>query len=210
MTKVNKEIIPVQLEFSFDSHLLYLIQDVTKKDSIDILAFFNDLSRSIAELGVEKRTGMGIKKKLVNFFPNTSIPFFMVVEGRPSTNRRWVKGALIEDDREVFRCHVEVGFPEDKTSFPTEMISKITEALLERDLLGHEGGFLQPFDKPEPKESKMYKKMMEDICGKQASREVKPGYDPDITGICRNCDSTPSRTWHPCKCDEMLADASAK
>jgi hypothetical protein len=206
---MSKEILPLKMYYRFDNYLMYLIQDVTKKDTVDIIAFFSDLSKAVSTIGQEKKTGGGIRKEILDFFPGTSIPFRMMVKGSISRFvRNWdpVSKRFINEETKTFSCTVEVGFPEETLYMSEEKVERITEALLERELLG--GGDIQlpAFDRPSPSTPKMYQKMMEDICGKAPPKPKRPGYDPDLSGVCRNCNRN-NVGYSRCVCDDQLKGA---
>lgn len=193
----------VKLSFNFDMYLMYLIQDVTKKSSVDILAFFNDLARAVANIGVEKRTGSGIRKDIHNFFPGTSIPFKMLVKGHKQWNRgnyNRQTGKFEGEEKQIFGCRVEVMFPESHLYMSEEQLGKISEALMERELLGGDGMSLPNFERPDPKTPKLYKDLMVDVCGKQPIKAKKTGYDPEVNGNCRTCNRKVGTTQWDCHC----------
>jgi|GEM_PF-4755594 len=207
--------IETKMRFSLNRFLMYTIQDVTKKPSVEILAFFHDLSRSIANIGLEKNKGKGIRKDLEDFFPGTSIPFKMLIKGWKS----WYRGTWNPhtrqhegEQKDIFEVSVEIGFPDNTLGIPEAQLKNISEALAERELLGGDGIVLPPFEKPETKTPKMYVKMMEEICGKGKLRQHIKGYHADpITQLCKNCGGLPQN--HPdmttsryiCKCEEYWA-----
>ena len=199
---MSKENLPLKLTLSFDNHLMYLIQDVTKKDSLEILGFFGDLTKAIANIGYEKRTGDGIKKQITDFFPGTSIPFHILLKGKATHYREfdYTKRAYVGEAERVFLCTAEVGFPDVKSNLPQSALDKISEALMERELLGYSEIKLEPFDRPQTPTSKLYKKLMEEVCGKKQIRVNTDHYDPDITGKCRNCGWIPGHGWRKCTC----------
>lgn len=207
--------IETKIRFSLNRFLMYTIQDVTGKPSVDILAFFHDLSRSIANIGLEKNKGKGIRKDLEDFFPGTSVPFKMLIKGHKSWHRgtwnphtRQYEG----EEKDVFDVSVEIGFPDNSLGIPEAQMKNISEALAERELLGGDGITLPAFEKPETKTPKMYKSMMEEICGKGTTRKRVEGYDPEpITQNCRNCGGLPKEhlnatsSHYKCSCDEYWA-----
>lgn len=145
--------------YVFDQFLLYLIQDVTKKPSVEILTFFYELAREVVNMGIEGRKDdhSGIYKKIDNFFPGTSIPFHMLVDGRVYS------GWGTNEDR--FECSVEIGFPDRGNYMDEKELKKIEEALMEHTLLGGVGVIIPNFTKPEIKVPKMYKSLMAKVIG---------------------------------------------
>ncbi len=177
----DKTQLPIKLNYRFDSFLMYLIQDITKRPSIEIINFFHELATQVATLGQEKRTGHGIHKKIDDYFPGTSIPFHMELEGRPrqhyNTNTRRY------EDLNMFQCAVNVGFPERSTYIDDKVFEEIGDFLMEKALLGVEvpadSPANQPFVRPEVRSPKMYKALMDSFAGrpveekKSRQRKVK-------------------------------------
>jgi hypothetical protein len=165
----------ITANYNFDQFLMYLIQDVTKKSSAEILSFFYDLARQVCVIGVEKmRVNQGaIDKKIDDFFPGTSIPFHMRVKGHKYTNRWNPHTRQYEDQESVFNAIVDVGFPDRPTYLNEKSLNHVCEALLEQTLLGGEVVPVPPFEKPQPSSGKMYKKLMDEVVGRHTGEEPK-------------------------------------
>lgn len=159
--KEKKPPLPTRLHYKFDSFLLYLIQENTKRSSAEVLNFFNELGKQVADIGSENRTGKGIRKNITNYFPGTAIPFNMTVKGY-KRNLHWnPQTRRYEEVGEVLSCNIEVGFPDKKMSVKTQDLDSIAVSLMEKALLGGEDPNIPPFAKPEIKTPKMYKALME-------------------------------------------------
>ena len=174
MATEKEKLLPIKLKYRLDSFLMYLIQDVTKRPSIEIINFFHELSNQIAELGQEKRTGNGIHKKIDDYFPGTSIPFHLELKGHP--NREYNYQTRKYADAEKFVCKVEIGFPDRSTYIDDKVFEEIGDFLMEKALLGVEvpadSPANQPFVRPETRSPKMYKKLMDLYAGRP--EEPKP------------------------------------
>jgi len=152
---------------------MYLIQDVTKRPSIEIINFFHELSTQVAEIGQKNRTGHGIHKKIDDYFPGTSIPFFLELKGRP--NRRYNRQSGKYDEAEVFACDVQVSFPDRPTYIKEDVFEEIGDFLMEKALLGVEvpadSPANQPFTRPETSSPKMYKDLMDLYAGRPVAEK---------------------------------------
>lgn len=146
-----KEVKEVKYRFKFDQWLMYHIQDVTKKSTVEIIAFFADLGKAVAIEGLEKRSGTTIRKKIDALFPGSSIPFHLLVTS--NVYRNWDPHLRAYSQHEVHEVYIFVGFPADPTYMSSEEVTKIQEALLERDLLGGSDVTLPPFEQPKPQKS---------------------------------------------------------
>lgn len=175
----TKQLYPVKLNYRFDSFLMYLIQDVTKRPSIEIINFFHELSTQVAEMGQEKRTGHGIHKKIDDYFPGTSIPFYLELKGSPNVNRRYDRktGQYISDEKTTFSCYVEVSFPNRPTYMDAKVLEEIGDFLMEKALLGVEvpadSPANAPFARPETSSPKMYKDLMDLYAGRPVAEKPK-------------------------------------
>jgi hypothetical protein len=103
---LNEEGVKKQLSIAYklDSCLMFLIQDVSKKPSADIINFFYELATTVCELSFKNKraTQRGFHKNIIDYFPGTSIPFNLKVSGY---TRSW-------DPHAPFHARVEVKFPE--------------------------------------------------------------------------------------------------
>jgi hypothetical protein len=165
--KTEKERLPLKISYKFDSYLMHLIQEVTKRPAAEILAFFHELSTQVSDIGMEKRTGRGIRKSIVDYFPGSSIPFHLTVKGhkRRSADYDSVKREYV-NHHEVFACSAEVGFPESSTWMKEDDLKAISVALMEKALLGGDDVVVEGFKKPEIRTPKMYKPLMDAFSGR--------------------------------------------
>jgi hypothetical protein len=154
---------------------MYLIQDVTKRPSIEIINFFHELATQVAEIGQQKKTGEGIHKKIDDYFPGTSIPFHMELEGRPT--REYDYKTRTYKEAETFSCSVNVGFPNRSTYIDDKVFEEIGDFLMEKALLGvdvpADSPANQPFVRPEVRSPKMYKALMDAFAGRPAPESKK-------------------------------------
>ncbi len=158
-----------KLYYQFDAHLLYLVQEVSKRPSAEILNFFNELGKQVCDIGIENRTGRSIRKNLVEYFPGTSIPFRMLVKGYKSRQYRQHPpggGAYAAEDEEFMSCYIEVGFPDKKLHVKSQDLDDIAVQLMERALLGGDEVKMAPFIRPEIKTPRMYKALMKAFSGR--------------------------------------------
>lgn len=160
--------LPIVVTYSLDSFLMYLTQEVTNRSSADIMNFYHELCTQVAEIGLKNRTGRGIKKKIDDYFPGSSIPFHLELTGYPTSEGTWnEKTRKYENHRDVFKCHATVGFPARPTYMKEDMLHEIATFLMERDLLGVEvPDNIKPFEKPETSSPKMYKDLMDRFAGR--------------------------------------------
>jgi hypothetical protein len=139
------------IQFFPDTGLLYLIQQNTKQPTEDILGFFYDFGKEVLIKGIEgmKVGQRNIRKDIRDFYPNTAIPFKMLVE-----SYRGHSG-------QIFRSHISVSFPSNITPMNTK---EIINLIAERHLLG--GSSLPAFEKPRVESPKMYKKLIKEVLKK--------------------------------------------
>jgi hypothetical protein len=150
----------INLSYSFDSFLMYLLQDVTKRPTAEILNFFNELGRQVSEIGVEKAASTMIRKELTEYFPNTSVPFTFLMKGY-HYGKSW-------------DCRAEVTFPwRRQLRVESKDLDRIGVELMEQALLGGEQVAMPPFVKPEIRTPKMYKSLMDAFAGRPP-KEKKP------------------------------------
>jgi hypothetical protein len=140
-----------------DAFLMYLVQQHTKLPTATILGFFSDLAKRVADIGWEaidkkKRSQMRMYKEIHDFFPGTSIPFMIYVEGGKSD---W-------HDEINYHASLQVAFPNQATYIKNEELDNI---IMEKALLG--GCDMPPFEKPVPRTPKMYKQLMKEISQKR-------------------------------------------
>ena len=159
------QVYKIESTYKFDSYLMHLVQEVTQRPPAEILAFFYELATQITEIGISKKNANGIKKKVVDYFPGTSIPFNIVVKGRP-----WYNHKLNVD---VFHCDVEVSFPDQPTYVNEKELKDLSVLLMEKALLGGEDVVVPDFQKPEISAPKMYKDLMDAFAGRPAEPKKK-------------------------------------
>lgn len=142
--------------FKADKFLMYLIQDITKLSTSDILGFFADLSKEIAEEGVHYMYEQGTRsmiKKISDFFPGTSIPYHIEISGSNYAH----KGESNVPVREASYI-VNVCFPTEM--HPVDQV-KLSDIIMEKAILG--GSDLPEFAKPDTKCPKMYRDLMKEV-----------------------------------------------
>jgi len=145
--------------FSADKFLMFLIQDVTRLPTSDILGFFADLSKAVAEEGVHYMFEKGthsMRKEIFDFFPGTSIPYSIKVEGSKGYRYR----RHDEPNPNVREAHYDtkVGFP-SQTSYIDQ--SELVNIIVEKTLLG--ACEMPNFEKPDTRCPKMYRDLMAEI-----------------------------------------------
>lgn len=142
------------LSFHPDQGLMYLIQQVTKQSTDEILGFFYDFGKEVFILGVKamKPNQREIRKNIEAIYPGTSIPFHLNVEG----GKRWGYNATSQDT--PYRGTIHVKFPENTTYIDT---SKLMEMIMEKQLLG--GSSLPDFEPPPSHTPKMYKALIQQV-----------------------------------------------
>lgn len=164
---------PTKQSYTFDAYLLYLIQDVTKKPTAEILNFFNELGKAVSEIGTEKRTGQGIRKEITDFYPGSSIPFHMLVKGH-KRNQNWNNQTRsYEGISEFMMCYVEIGFPDKALHIKAQDLDEIAVAIMEKALMDGEEVEMAPFVKPEFRSPKMYKDLMGSFAGRPVEEKPK-------------------------------------
>lgn len=176
----------IRVNHHFDQFLMHLIQEVTQRPAVEILNFFYELAGQIARVGIEKKKGKGgISKEIVDYFPNTSIPFLMTVKGgRKQAKYQWDatsrQNVLI--DSEAHECTAEVGFPSVSSFIDENKLKEISTALMERALLDAplEGIEVPAFVKPEIRSSKMYVDLMNSFAGRPARERKKRKKKSDV------------------------------
>jgi hypothetical protein len=164
---MSEEVLKIKTTYKFDSFLMYLIQDITKRSSAEILNFFYELTTQVREVGLANRTGNGIHKKIADFFPGTSIPFHVEVRGQCRIDQydlvtRKYSGVP------YFKCQADIGFPTEITvSVNEKALEDNAVALMEKALLDAEDVPVAAFVRPQPKTPKMYKKLMDSFVGRE-------------------------------------------
>jgi len=141
----------ITISFSADEALMYLIQQTTKLPTEEILGFFYDLGMKVAEMGIEKMEGRGIRKDIRDVFPGSNIPFKLLVKGRMQrqhTPTGWANSG-------IFYGGIEVSFPDKSRGVDQRAL---LEKIVERSLL--DGESLPNFPQPASKTPKMYKDLI--------------------------------------------------
>lgn len=176
----TEKVLALRTSLNVDSFLLYLIQQVTGESSVEILGFFNDFGRAVAQIGAEKRKSntQTIRKDIRDFYPKSAIPFKLLIKGHYSSWRS-VKEEYIDANGKVqwkwnniqdphYFASISVSFPEASQHFDSGVIDNM---LLEKMLLG--GDDLPPFKQPDPRTPKMFKALIEQVLKKGTQTESK-------------------------------------
>lgn len=132
---------------------MYLIQQTTKLPTEEILGFFYDLGMKVAEIGIEKMEGRGIRKDIRDVFPGSCVPFKLLVKGR--LQRQWMPGGGYGTTDE-FWGSIEITFPDKSRSVDQKAL---LEKIVERSLL--DGESLPNFPQPANRTPKMYQDLIE-------------------------------------------------
>jgi len=170
---MSEKVFKIESSYRFDQYLMHLIQSMTSRPPAEILAFFHELAGQVSEIGVQKRTGRGIRKEIVDYFPGTSIPFQLMVKGRPMHRRYNPIHGSGPEGPEVFSCQVEVGFPEQRTYMKEDDLKNLSVLLMEKALLGGDDVVVPDFNRPEIKTPKIYKALMNSFAGRESTEEPK-------------------------------------
>lgn len=145
------------LSFRPDAGLLYLIQQVTKKPTDEILGFFYDFGKEVFIIGVQNMAGRSIRKDIQAMYPGTAIPFKILVKGQKS-HRAWNQATGQYINKDSYSGTLEVTFPDNPTYMDTE---KLMDVIMEKALLG--GSHLPDFEAPKSRTPKLYKDLIEQI-----------------------------------------------
>lgn len=170
------KIIPVKVQLRIDSFLLYALQQTTNQSSIEIVAFFNDFGREVAAIGAKNRKNNRgrIRKDIRDFYPNSPIPFKLLVTGHMSEYESTLVETIDPVTRAIsrnweripnrhFSAFVEVTFPQKAESFNS---TEIDQKILENMLL--DGDDLPAFKQPDPRNPKMFKDLIDRVLAKKA------------------------------------------
>ena len=105
------------IRFIPDSGLMYLIQNVTKQSSDEILGFFYDFGKQVLIIGIDNMEGRNIRKHIEAIYPETAIPFKLLVKGNKQTYV-WdnVQRKYMTTTEPVYSGTIEVTFP-DRPSY---------------------------------------------------------------------------------------------
>ena len=131
------------IHFSPDAGLMYLIQQVTKQPSADIMGFFFDFGKEVLLEGISKMEGKSIRKDIRDYYPGTAIPFKLLVKAH-----RWSSDPVKSGT-------IEIDFPDNSMYIRT---SEMLDMIIERELLGGSG--IPDFEKPASKTPKMYRDLI--------------------------------------------------
>lgn len=180
--KVSK----IKYHYRFDAFLMYLVQDVTKRPSAEILNFFNELTVQVAEIGFKnkKEHQRSIHKKIDDYFPGTSIPFHLELKGL--TIRPHVDWTTKAERPGYLQAEVSIGFPDRATYIKEDVLKEIEVALMEKALLGGEDINIPPFEKPPQSSGKMFKQLMDSFAGREPEPK-KPRKKKIKTVECSHC-----------------------
>lgn len=153
---------------------MYLIQQVTKQSTDEILGFFYDFGKQIFIIGCENMTGRSIRKDIQALYPGTAIPFKILVKGY-KTNHMWDPNTKTYRNAESYSGTLEVTFPDNPTYMNTD---KMIEVIIEKQLLG--GSSLPDFDVPKSRTPKMYKDLIDGVLKKNGQTVCDSGHSrPD-------------------------------
>lgn len=122
--------------FNADSNLLYLIQQVTKQSSADILNYFYSTAMAIIETSLVKSTAQYPRRKLKMCYPNTAIPFQLEV---------WYNKYYKVDGQDT-QVTCNVVFPKIQMHFNN--LADIANQIAEAHLLGGKEPKIDPFEAP--------------------------------------------------------------
>lgn len=131
---------------------MYLIQQTTKLPTEEILGFFYDLGMKVAQIGIEKMEGRGIRKDIRDVFPGSCVPFKLLVKG--NLQRAWTPTGY--STTEEFWGSIEITFPDKSRSVDQKAL---LEKIVERSLL--DGESLPNFPQPQNRTPKMYQDLIE-------------------------------------------------
>lgn len=162
-----------KLTYRFDSFLLHVVQEASQKSSAEIMNFFHELAKQVCVIGTENRTGGGIRKKVIEYFPGTSIPFQLLAKGYPRQDYDHATRSYGEHYH--MACDVEIGFPEKMTFIKEQMLDEIAVSIMEKALMDGEEIQMPPFPRPEIKPSKMYKDLLDSFAGREPAPPKKRG-----------------------------------
>ena len=138
----------INVSFSADEALMYLIQQTTKLPTEDILGFFYELGVKVAEIGYKNISGRSIRKDIRDIFPHSNIPFKLLVTG-------FRRSQGLET---YFRGSIEVSFPDSSRKVDHQAL---LEKIIEKTLL--DGESLPDFPRPVSKTPKMFKDLMKQV-----------------------------------------------
>jgi hypothetical protein len=141
---------------------MYLIQQVTKQSTDEILGFFYDFGKEIFIIGIKnmKTNQREIRKNIEALYPGTAIPFLINVEGGKRGYGELGFGATIK-----------ATFPDNATYMDTE---KLMEVIIEKTLLG--GSSLPDFEPPRSHTPKMYKDLIREVLKKNGQNIQHSGH----------------------------------
>ena len=123
--------------FNIDKNLAYAIQNITNEPTEEILAYFLGIGTFVGEDAITSKKAIRLKKELILFYKETSIPFKLDIWGSYHDRLQNV---------DTINASISVKFPVRSRQLDvTELISKVTEiglGLIESD------DSLPKFEKP--------------------------------------------------------------
>lgn len=136
---------------------MFLIQQVTKQPTADIIGFFYDFGKQVFIVGCENMSGRSIRKDIQILYPGTAIPVKVLVKGHKS-HQIWNEKTRSYVSGESYSGTMEVTFPDNPIYMDT---TKIVDMIVEQQLLG--GCTLPDFEAPKSRTPKMYKDLIEEV-----------------------------------------------
>lgn len=145
------------LSFHPDQGLMYLIQQVTKQPTDEILGFFYDFGKQVFIIGCQNMKGSqgDIRKNIEALYPGTAIPFLINVEGG---KQRLYDPNDDDEDKLQYKGTIKATFPTNTVYMNTD---KLMDMVMEKTLLG--GSSLADFEPPKSRTPKMYKDLIKGI-----------------------------------------------
>lgn len=157
-----------RLIYRFDKYLMFLVQDVTKRQPAEILNFFYELGAALSQASLKgvKQSQRNVKRSATDYFPGSAIPFHVIVKGN--------KYRIYDDrthkygDDETWSFTIEAGFPDETSPMPEEELKRINLELMENALFDAEHEVVAPmFVKPEIRSSHGFRKLMTSFMGRE-------------------------------------------
>ena len=122
--------------FTIDKNLAFLIQHATNDSTKDILAYFYELGRFVAEESISSSRAHQIVKNVVLMYKDTAIPYRLEVH----SNYGW-------QNADSVRIYMQISFPKQKSNYDcSELLNSIVEDGL--GLTGDEIQSMPKFEKP--------------------------------------------------------------
>jgi hypothetical protein len=165
----------ITVKYGFDQYLIRLIHEVSKRPTTEIVVFFYELSEQVAKIGAEAAVKAGnryMRKKIVDYFPGTNVPFCMFVTGRQKVAyQKGAHGNYTTYDGD-FDCDVLIDFPEHLVSVSEKDLSAASVALMEQALLEapQDDTILPSFPLLKPKTPPMYRALINAFLGRKPEK----------------------------------------